>query len=902
MLDFLYNIIIYPLYQIIEIVYLLVYKLFKNSGYAVLGVSVAVTFLCLPLYIIAEKWQEVERDKQKEMKPGIDRIKKAFKGDEQYMILTTYYKQNHYHPLMALRSSFSLLIQIPFFIAAYKYLSNLEELRGLSFLFIKDMGAPDAMFSIGNFKINILPIAMTLINICSGIIYCKDLTWKDRAPIFIMALFFLVLLYNSPAGLVVYWTMNNIFSLVKNIFYKMKNPLKVLYISLCCCSFILLYFLLFKHNGFLYKRIILSVVVSLVFFIPFILKLINYFLNNFCSSLSNNTKLRNLLYFASISGLVLLLGLYLPTSVIVSSPAEFSFIGENSSPFFIIKNSIPQIMGFLFCWCTAIYFLYGKKIKVIFSILFSILLLSAIINSFLFPGSYGLLSPILAFSNPIMLKATTRLNLINILCLLIPIVFIFILIKANKIKVLNYILLFICFGFISISSINLIKINSGYKQTKKIIEANNQTINKIEPIFNLSKENENVLIIMLDRGVNAFIPEILKEKPELEEKLSGFICYSNTASFSSNTIFGSPALYGGYEYTPVEINKRDNEILVNKHNEALLLMPTLFSNIGFETTVTDPSWCNYSWVPDLSIFDNTKTKAYRTLTKYTDVWLATHKNIGDIDVQENLMKRNFIWYSLLRTMPTIFREMLYDDGYYWNTEKSVQDLQAAVNNYAVLDYLPELTSFDSTSGTFTLIVNELTHEPSYLQAPDYTPSTKITNYGNGKYSKDMHYHANIGSFLRLSEFFDYLKENEVYDNTRIIIVSDHAIEVPNDRFTGDYPLRDPVTYNPLLLIKDFNAKGNFTYNNDFMTNADVPLLATKDIIDNPINVFTGKPLSDEMKKNGIPIISPITWAPDGQNKYTLSTKDTNWYFVKEDITNPNNWKKITEDQAMTGDY
>ena len=31
-----------------------------------------------------------------------------------------------------------------------------------------------------------------------------------------MALIFLVLLYSSPAGLVLYWTMNNVFSLVKS--------------------------------------------------------------------------------------------------------------------------------------------------------------------------------------------------------------------------------------------------------------------------------------------------------------------------------------------------------------------------------------------------------------------------------------------------------------------------------------------------------------------------------------------------------------------------------------------------------------------------------------------------------------------------------------------------------------
>ena len=166
----------------------------------------------------------------------------------------------------------------------------------------------------------------------------------------------------------------------------------------------------------------------------------------------------------------------------------------------------------------------------------------------------------------------------------------------------------------------------------------------------------------------------------------------------------------------------------------------------------------------------------------------------------------------------------------------------------------------------------------------------------------MHYHANMAAFLRLSEFFDYLKENGVYDNTRIIIVSDHAIEVANEKFKGNYPLRDPITYNPLLLVKDFDSKESFKYNNDFMTNADVPLISLEGIIENPVNIFTGNTLTNNAKKDGICIISPNTWSPDGQNKNTFNVQDTNWYYLKDDITNPSNWKQITYEQAMAGDY
>ena len=249
MADFLYTLIIYPLTLLIETAYQLAYAIFDNVGVSVIGVSAAVSFFCLPLYIVAEAWQDIERKKQKQMEAGIARIKKAFKGDEQYMILTTYYKQNHYHPMMALRSSFGLLIQVPFFMAAYTFLSSMPALQGQSFAFISDMGKPDALFSVGSFPVNVLPIAMTIINIAGSAVYTKGFKLKEKLPIYAMALIFLAILYGSPAGLVLYWTMNNVFSLVKNVFYKIKRPLFVLYVLASAAAAAGIWYILAVHTG-----------------------------------------------------------------------------------------------------------------------------------------------------------------------------------------------------------------------------------------------------------------------------------------------------------------------------------------------------------------------------------------------------------------------------------------------------------------------------------------------------------------------------------------------------------------------------------------------------------------------------------------------------------------------------
>ena len=893
MLDFLYNLIIYPLIQIIEVVYLVVWKVFKNSGYAVLGVSVAVTFLCLPLYIIAENWQERERNIQKKLKPGIDRIKAVFKGDEQYMILSTYYKQNHYHPMMALRSSFGLLIQIPFFIAAYTYLSHLEELRGFSFWFIKDLGAPDAMFKIGNFNVNVLPIAMTLINCIAGAIYTKGFGLKDKLQIYGMAGIFLVLLYNSPAGLVLYWTMNNILSLVKNIFYKLKHPLKVLYICLCFGVIAMDYYLLFIHHGFLHRRLMLIIAVSLILVAPLLIKFVNYLLKTVFKPLMDNQKICTILFFASAILLVTMIGYVLPSFVIASSPQEFSFIDNYKSPFYFLFNATNQALGFLIFWPACIYFLFGKKIKTLLSVIFSIGALGALINAFIFAGDYGMLSPILTFSDAGVLKAPSSTNILNLMVLTIPIILVLLLVALNKTRWLTTATEVICLALFVISIFNSTKISSGYNQAKALKNDNSQAIQTLEPVFNISKTEPNVFIIMLDRAISSFLPYILEEKPELANKLDGFTYYPNTLSFSDHTLIGAPPLFGGYDYTPVEINKRKDESLVEKHNEALLSMPVLFSEHGFEATMSDSSWANYSWIPDMRIFEPyPEIKTAATIRAYTDLWLKEHPDSSEQGARSSLMKRNFIWYSLLKMMPTMFRDTIYNDGFYWNTNKGLEDLQDVVNNYAALDYLPELTDFTAQKPTYTFMVNEMTHEPAYLQAPDYIPLAKVTDIGNGPFAEDVHYHANISALLRVAEWLEYIKENDAYDNTRIMIVADHGAGIDSKLFPEnfDLPFR-PEAFNPLLLVKDFNSHGSIKTDTTFMTNADVPSIATEGLIKNPKNPFTENFITTEPKKDGVFVTDSHLWSPDGQYKNTFKIYDNEWYFVHNDIFNPDNWSQ-----------
>ena len=79
MFSALYNMIIVPLNTLLEFFYQFIFEATGKPGVAVIGLSFVVTLCTLPLYMVAESWQEKEREIQLKLKPGVARIKKFFK-------------------------------------------------------------------------------------------------------------------------------------------------------------------------------------------------------------------------------------------------------------------------------------------------------------------------------------------------------------------------------------------------------------------------------------------------------------------------------------------------------------------------------------------------------------------------------------------------------------------------------------------------------------------------------------------------------------------------------------------------------------------------------------------------------------------------------------------------------
>lgn len=909
-----YNIFISPIELIIDWVFNFFIRKLPFLGIlgAIVGVSLAINFLALPIYNIADSLQDKERKIQQKLKPGIQRIKAVFFGDERFMILQTFYKENHYHPIYAFKSSLSILIEIPFFIAAYHYLSNSELLKVtppplLIKSIVSSFSEPDRIFSFQlfghTFFLNILPILMTVINIFSGISYSKQSTFREKIQIYGLALVFLFLLYDSPSGLVIYWIFNNLFSFAKNIVKSCKNPEKILHILISVFSLSLsLLFWILRPDAKFSKKILLTLAALFVCALPFFLKFSEKLKNRFIKE--TDTKEYFPLFLLSCLGLAVLLGLTLPLNVISSDAAEFSFIGNTESPFSYVKTSALLFTGLCVVWPLLLYKMFDKNTKVFMTKSMFTLFVSAVLNAFVFKFNYGNLNVLFEVDEEILQKTYPILNLLSLISFVT--VLILLIFKFEKIKITSfYICMILLIALTSLSAKNAIK-------TKKVFNIYKQNISKqnvdnlnddIEPIFHLSKTEQNVVVFFLDRACSAFFPIFQEEMPELAEKFNGFTYFPNTVSFGHATLYGSPAMIGGYDYTPENINNRKNIPLQEKYDESALVMPLNFLENGFSLSVSGIPSTYFREANNFRGFENyTEIKTYGILKKFVHKYQKVKKfeNIRFDDI----CRKTICNFSILQVLFPAARNSYF--GIIKNNELS-KNLEDFINNFSTLFFLRNLTNFSSDKKEFIFIGNDTPHHGTWLNTDNYeeikTEKIKKDNISrNLKTANDetiMNYQVFVATLKQIGLWIDLIKENGCFDNTRIIITSDHGwennIKSGSDKGT-DFYNNKMLYFNPLLMVKDFNSDSEIKVDNKFMTNADTIFLASDGIIPELKNPFLNKDLKQD-KDNGVNVYWSYNKANDGnslipiEKRYTLPLKDG--YRITNGFFDISGWEEIS---------
>jgi len=897
MLDFLYTIFIYPVYMFVEFILFIANNITQDHiGLSIIILSLGINLITLPIYNVAEKWQEMERGIQKRMKPKVKDIKAVFKGDEQYMILSAYYRQNNYHPLYALRSLFALFIQIPFFIAAYQLLSELPALKETSFLFLRDLGTPDRLVTIGSISLNILPVIMTVINIAASAVYTKGLELKEKLTLYLTAFLFLILLYNSPSGLVLYWALNNIFSLFKNIFYRVKLCKRTWFIITLVCMAIITIIIIFTASQ--KKPIFMAVgFMFLILLSPFVKHLFLYFESKQNKSIFDNDKKRFYAFLSAVSAFLIFIGLVIPSTTIASSPQEFANFDNFKNPLGILYYTVIQSIGILF-WFICLYKLFSRKVQQYFLHIAIFALFGALINAFIFTGNYGDINHFLVFEDVGRLYHSVAYFILNVLSLCVLGIIIICFIYSKFVKFLIPILTIIIISFLIVVSFSFITIHKEYNRTLNYIAYDNI---KKKP-YRISKTGKNIFILMLDRSMNFFIDPIFEHNTLIRKEYTGFTIFKNTIAFGISTNMSTPSLFGGYEYTPDNLNKRYSELLVDKHNEALSVLPKLFSENGWNVSFTDPPWLNYSWEPDLSVFDKYDmiTQNIDYSGKYSQSLLKSLK-FSQNNANLSGVRRDMLYFSFFRIFPSEIRRVFYSRGNYANAMLPQYVKMAFINSYSALQNITKEVEFVENKNCINIIVNNITHEPpkqsdiKILGLEFLIPLAD--NYCLNEYTAE-HFYANYLAHEECAKFFRFLKENNCYDNSRIIIMGDHgrySMKTKGMSFLKDFTGTGfkPEELIPLMMMKDFNSDGNLKIDNTFMTLADIPFLTVKDLDEKlQKNPFTGILFKDSQLKNPAKIMTSGDWQADKQlEMIKFKTDENDWAFVKDDVYKPENWSR-----------
>lgn len=184
------------------------YGICGNWGWAIVLLTLLVRLVLFPLSYKGI----LSMQKLKDIAPKMKEIQTRYKGDPQkmQMQMMELYKKHGANPL---GGCLPLLLQIPVFFAIYRVLYNAIELKNSEWIFwISDLSAIDPYF--------VLPVLMGVTMYLSQILTPSNFTDPMQEKIFRMLPWFFMIffiIFPFPAGLVLYWTINNIFSIIQQL-------------------------------------------------------------------------------------------------------------------------------------------------------------------------------------------------------------------------------------------------------------------------------------------------------------------------------------------------------------------------------------------------------------------------------------------------------------------------------------------------------------------------------------------------------------------------------------------------------------------------------------------------------------------------------------------------------------
>ncbi|HUI68913.1 MAG TPA: membrane protein insertase YidC [Spirochaetia bacterium] len=220
------SILIGWLAQLLKYVLDFFYLIIPNYGIAIILLTIFIKVIFLPLTFKSSE----STAKMAALNPKIQEIRTRMKGKPEKMNqeIAELYRREKINPLSG---CLPLLLQIPVFFALYNLLNSYFELRGAMFIpgWIPDLSVPEAVVNFP-FAIPLLGWtalrALPLLMVASQLLQGKFTQPADQSQAgaqmklmtYALPIIFLFILYDMPSGLVLYWTVQNVLSILQQLY------------------------------------------------------------------------------------------------------------------------------------------------------------------------------------------------------------------------------------------------------------------------------------------------------------------------------------------------------------------------------------------------------------------------------------------------------------------------------------------------------------------------------------------------------------------------------------------------------------------------------------------------------------------------------------------------------------
>ena len=195
-----------------------------SYGWSILALTAIIKIVLWPL----QNKANLSMRRMSLLNPKIQELREKYKDDPTRMNqeVMRLYKDYGINPV---GGCLPMMIQIPIFFGLFKMLGQAVELRNAQFFWVHDLSQPDTVghLPVLDWPINIIPLCMAATQIWLMAMTPKTGDATQRRVMMFTPLIFLFICYNFAAALALYYTAQNLFSIVQ-FYYNKRQPMPTL--------------------------------------------------------------------------------------------------------------------------------------------------------------------------------------------------------------------------------------------------------------------------------------------------------------------------------------------------------------------------------------------------------------------------------------------------------------------------------------------------------------------------------------------------------------------------------------------------------------------------------------------------------------------------------------------------